>query len=238
MLRRIQQCSGSELSEAWNAVWSALCHQGSVYSATYAAVPHLVEIAAQRDELDPLRIDSLFFVGAVVMANDSEAIPEELGLAYATALTRATELVASSLARQGLDEATLVDLLVSLAALRGCVRIAELLRGFVDGEFIPSCPAETCGIEVYVTLDGSTMVASIEDPATEEIGERTEISAPMGTSAKGVWTDDGVLPLLVALARRAGHPTLADKIALWDGAVTCPKCREPFPLRATLVAQR
>lgn len=31
-------------AEPWFTLWSSLCHQGDVYSASYAAVPHLVRI--------------------------------------------------------------------------------------------------------------------------------------------------------------------------------------------------
>ena len=31
--------------EPWFSLWSALCHQEDVYNASYAAVPHVVEIA-------------------------------------------------------------------------------------------------------------------------------------------------------------------------------------------------
>jgi hypothetical protein len=41
--------------EPWDTLLSSLCHQGTVYSASFAAVPHIVEIglrAAQRQEID------------------------------------------------------------------------------------------------------------------------------------------------------------------------------------------
>ena len=31
--------------EPWHSLWSGLCHQGTVYSASFAAVPHLLRIA-------------------------------------------------------------------------------------------------------------------------------------------------------------------------------------------------
>ena len=31
--------------EPWFTLWSSLCHQGDVYSASYAVVPHLVRLA-------------------------------------------------------------------------------------------------------------------------------------------------------------------------------------------------
>ncbi len=40
-------CSPSRSSNAepWFSLWSSLCHQGNVYTASYAAVPHLVGLA-------------------------------------------------------------------------------------------------------------------------------------------------------------------------------------------------
>ena len=35
----------STLSEPWESLWSSLCHQGDAYTASYAALPHIVEIA-------------------------------------------------------------------------------------------------------------------------------------------------------------------------------------------------
>jgi hypothetical protein len=32
-------------SEPWFSLWSALCHQNDVFSASYAAVPHIVRFA-------------------------------------------------------------------------------------------------------------------------------------------------------------------------------------------------
>jgi hypothetical protein len=33
--------------EPWYSLWSSLCHQGDVYTASYAAVPHIVKIACE-----------------------------------------------------------------------------------------------------------------------------------------------------------------------------------------------
>jgi len=35
--------------EPWFTLWSSLCHQGDVYTASYAAVPHLVGICLSSD---------------------------------------------------------------------------------------------------------------------------------------------------------------------------------------------
>ena len=44
-------------SEPWFMLWSSLCHQGTAYNASYAAVPHIVRICLTSDG----PIDSSFF---------------------------------------------------------------------------------------------------------------------------------------------------------------------------------
>lgn len=63
----------SELAGAWDdeqatgLFWDYLCHQETCYGATYAAVPHLLEIA-QPEENKQQRLDIAIFLGAVVLS--------------------------------------------------------------------------------------------------------------------------------------------------------------------------
>ena len=43
--------------------WDSLCHQWTVYSATFAAIPHVVEIVARHPSSDRSRMALLSFVG-------------------------------------------------------------------------------------------------------------------------------------------------------------------------------
>lgn len=237
MLRDLQRGASSAWREAWDGVWSSLCHQGTVYSATYAAIPHIVALAADTSVSNPRHADYLIFVGAVATSSDAAAMPDDLRTDYSAALMRAEPLVVAALESKPTSVAIVVYLLQAMAALHGCTRTAEIIDGFVDGEFIPRCPAEQCGVEMYVSIDGARMFATLEDPATEEVGERVEIVPPSRPSdaEAGAWNDDAVLPLLVELAGRAGHRELAAKLALWDGTIRCPKCRQPFALRTALL---
>jgi hypothetical protein len=47
LLRQLNTFPSSEgTSEPWFSIWSTLAHQGDVYSASFAAVPHVVQILA------------------------------------------------------------------------------------------------------------------------------------------------------------------------------------------------
>jgi hypothetical protein len=48
LLRQLADKTGQHqdyADEPWFTLWSSLCHQGDVYSASYAATPHIVQIA-------------------------------------------------------------------------------------------------------------------------------------------------------------------------------------------------
>jgi hypothetical protein len=63
-------------ADPWEAIWSALAHQGDVYSASFAAVPHVVAALEQ----DPAQAGSSYFqfpawVEICRVKNDLEPLP-------------------------------------------------------------------------------------------------------------------------------------------------------------------
>jgi hypothetical protein len=81
-------------SEPWFSLWSALDHQGDVYSASYAAVPELVDVAAER--LDAVRVESLYLAACIELDRQSPrapTIPDDLRKEYDQAIGRAAVLV-------------------------------------------------------------------------------------------------------------------------------------------------
>lgn len=82
-------------SEPWFSLWSALDHQGDVYSASYAAVPELVDVAAERS--DAVRVESLYLAACIELDRQSPrapVIPEDLRKEYDQAIGRAAVLAA------------------------------------------------------------------------------------------------------------------------------------------------
>jgi len=83
---------------AWFDLWSALCHQGDTYTASYAAVPHLVQLAP--DQLKRQRYDALFLTACIELARlegRGPSIPPALAGAYREAIHRARELAEASI---------------------------------------------------------------------------------------------------------------------------------------------
>jgi hypothetical protein len=78
----------------WFDLWSALCHQRDVYTASYAAVPHLVLMAEGRRPVE--RCDPLFLTACIEWARlegKGPPIPTDLAADYAAAVTQALTLV-------------------------------------------------------------------------------------------------------------------------------------------------
>ena len=99
LLELLDAVGDRERAALWFGLWSLLCHDGAVYSASYAAVPHLVAFA----ERWPLgeRAQALHLVGAVEAGRHDPGappLPSDLVRAYHTALARVAPLVARSVA--------------------------------------------------------------------------------------------------------------------------------------------
>jgi hypothetical protein len=139
LLRRLES-EGAD-SEVWTEVWSALCHQYSVYTATYAAVPHVVAIAKA---MPPARrLMHLCFVGTVAACAHlpgAHPIPGDLRPAYEEALRTVTALILESLAGHW-DEADLRHLMASLAGVKGHPALGFVLGGIDCSIECPECGA-------------------------------------------------------------------------------------------------
>jgi hypothetical protein len=113
-------------SEPWTSLWSALAHQGDVYPASFAAVPHVVEALAA----DPQSATASYFQfpAWVEICRDKShvEVPAELAPAYAAALARLPALVGSA-ARRNWSEGTLQSALAAVAASQGQCATAEAI---------------------------------------------------------------------------------------------------------------
>ncbi len=59
--------------DPWFSLWSALYHQGDVYSASYAALPELIRIAASRNGRE--RAECLLLAGCIELERHTERAP-------------------------------------------------------------------------------------------------------------------------------------------------------------------
>jgi hypothetical protein len=125
LLRALQSLpAASGDAEPWFTLWSALAHQGDIFDASFAAVPHVVEAMAR----DPLKADSSYlqfpsWVEICRVKNGVE-VPEDLHAAYFAALARLPALVAAAAAREW-EEGFLRCALAALGVAKGQTVIGE-----------------------------------------------------------------------------------------------------------------
>jgi len=103
----------------WFELWSSLCPNGVTYSASYAAVPHLVRIAklpAFRFRSDPLVL--IACIELARLEHRGPLIPEDLEVAYKAAVAEARELAEAAVSHAWDDESW-AAFKGSAAALRG-----------------------------------------------------------------------------------------------------------------------
>lgn len=109
----------SRFEQLWQDIWNILCHQGTVGSASYAAVPYVVQAASSLAPFE--RLEYLHFIGHVEVFRASgpeQNIPDFLQEAYFAAHQQAVALALESL-QEDWPEDELQILLSTLAILKG-----------------------------------------------------------------------------------------------------------------------
>jgi len=112
--------------EPWYSLWSSLAHQGDVYSASFAAVPHVIEMFAT----NPMAADECYFHFPVWVEicrqKEGTAIPEDLNDAYFASLSRLPDLIAQCFAKEWNSEYARCAL-AAIAVAKGQAYLAEPL---------------------------------------------------------------------------------------------------------------
>lgn len=123
--------------EPWFSLWSAICHQYDVYSASFAATPHIIRAASVRKPED--RAEYFHLAGTIESMRhrpESPTIPEDLKDAYKLAIASAIPLIMETLAVEE-DEGWFKATLAALAAFRG---FYPLSAAVLDLERVIACP--------------------------------------------------------------------------------------------------
>lgn len=143
-------------SEPWFSLWSALCHQYDVYSASYAAVPHIIAIAGIKPPSG--RLDHLYLAASIEAFRhlpDAPPIPAELQEAYVLAIEQATKLTIECL-EQDWQEADYRILLGVLAISRCHSRLGNAIFELAEETFCPNCQTSfiSSGYDLFAKTKG------------------------------------------------------------------------------------
>ena len=129
MLHQLEQMPPHDGSKAppYFMLWSSLCHQGDAYTASYAAVPHIIRVLASA----PTRAHWDFFLLPTCIeiaraGGRGPEIPAELSDDYFTALRRIPALAAAAAESQW-DEGFCRIISAAIAAAKGQPSLGEAI---------------------------------------------------------------------------------------------------------------
>lgn len=135
MLRALALSTGPKpgyQEEPWFSLWSSLCHQGDVYTASYVALPHIVQIASTAAA--PIDFSFFAFPASVEVARKTGRgpdIPDAYTDDYHRAIARLMEVV--NLHRdEPWDQSMLLSAAAAQAVAKGHIDVAEAILNLDD----------------------------------------------------------------------------------------------------------
>jgi len=210
--------TGMDDGDSWDELWTHLYHQGSVYSASYAALPALAEMSLQHEPGG--YVAALDLAASIIASTDG---PEDSALVrqrYEHELTDLRAVAARNL-QHAKDDIEFVYGLQALMAFENGGVWQRKLVWLANGEAELDCPS--CDEHLLLDLDGPDLqVASFADTSFAP----TAVT-PVEPSAA---TIEG---RLLALAHANNRPALAAKLPYLFGDATCPRCHASFHVPQT-----
>ncbi|GGT28690.1 hypothetical protein [Streptomyces chromofuscus] len=208
---------GPEDEQVWNELWSALCHQGSVYGASWAALPRLTDIARGAAAGDPRQ--AVLMAGAIVGDAD-----EDHRERYALEIEALRGVTRSMLDVRDRERNEFVELLQSLLAFEGVEVWWDALEGVSGEEYELDCPA--CEDGLFAAFGSHGTFVSAGDYVTGP-GARGEQARAELTPARPEQLD-GIGARLYREAAEAGQSAVAAALTLVFGQGRCPSCDAVF----------
>jgi hypothetical protein len=211
--------SGAQFGTAWDDVWSRLCHQGTVYTASYAALPLLADIAERHAPAG--YIAALDLASAIVASTDGPTDPVVVRHEYADTVTRLRGLADQNLALADGDVEFIYGLQALMAFEDGGVWQRHL-NHVADGELPVECPK--CR---------ELLILDLESPEHTLANFSDNSVSP--TPVRPADPEDGsVGGRMLALSWSAGRSEVAARLTYALGTATCPNCRTVFDLQEAL----
>lgn len=201
--------------QVWNDLWSALCHQGTVYSASFAALPRLRGIASAEGVRDDDAAMAVVLAAAIVAGEDQ---PHDAGDVRARHAADIAELgrIATRLLPTTPDRHTYVYLLQSVLAFEGVQCWGHRLEGLNDDEYEIECPE--CTVTLFVAFSDDGYFSCAGDYAVDADVRKLPLRRAEPESL------GGLAERLHTTARAHGQEDVAVRLTCLFGAATCPEC--------------
>ncbi len=205
--------------ELWSDLWSALCHQGSVYSASFAALPWLADVADSDDREQA--VNALVLAGAIMAGAEQPHGPGDVRAQHAAEVESLLAAVNQQL-RMASDRTDYIHLLEAMLGFEGVVGWSEdLAWGLGNEEYEVDCPG--CQTGLFVVLGERGFFSTSEDYALSDDDVETRPLLPVNPANL-----DGVGRRLHDIALSDGQHEVAHVLTYVFGHATCPDCETRF----------
>ncbi|MCF7752360.1 hypothetical protein KQ945_16495 [Bacillus subtilis subsp. subtilis] len=204
----------------WDVLWSHLCHQSTVYPASFHALPYLLRAALRVAPAQ--RLEPLVLAGAIVSHADHAPVVVPGHPQVLQALQHCADDTLQQLQGGALDEAACAHLLQASLGFRGERLWSRKLAGVLDGELAGVCPA--CGVDLYIVIDAAPGFVTDEEWVGGQPVRKAmiEVATSQANCAAETW-------LLDTARSRPGEVSRALDMLL--GTSTCTHCQAPLAIR-------
>jgi len=214
----------------WQEVWSSLCHQYSIYPATYAAIPHMVAVAERGSLRNQLEI--LIFIGTVCAFGklDSGPVPADFIEPFDTAMSKmkgiSMRIVRDAVDHDMLDRYPLPYLIQALLVLRfGAGPVICYLDKFVGGDFDVDIECQECESGDYVNLERLDSSPDTDRALAKDLEDGLLL---IRETPEDQWSSEYVVQIAAALASTLGDESLSSIILGFRSQVECSTCGHRF----------
>lgn len=212
--------AGLDDPAAWEELWGRLCHQGTVSTASYAAIPHLAVLALQSEPSGYNQ--ALALSAAIVGSEDGPETSEAIRYRYAS-YVREMRTAAERNLPFARDDVEFVYGVQALLALEGVPTWKNHLESIADGEVGLECPA--CHEFLLLALEGATG----QEGSKEEDPNMQATGIPAGPNRLDPGADRAYS---IAIAHQ--RPNVAAAMLRLFGRAHCPLCGDDFDVASAL----
>ena len=219
ILLALAEASGSSNSDVWDDLWGRLCHQGTVASASYAALPALAAMSARHEAAGS--VPAMHLAADIIASTDGPEPPAVIRQRYESAVSGLRAIAEENLSHAR-DDTEFVYGLQALMAFENGGVWQRNLHFIADDEAEFGCPA--CAEDLLLNLD------------TPPFRVRSFADASLAPTAAGPVEPPTQTPegRLLTLARGEGRADVAERLLTLFGRATCPRCQITFDIATAL----
>lgn len=211
--------AGTDEGDRWVDLWGRLCHQGTVYGASYAALPALARMSQRHPPSG--YVEALHLAAAIIASNDGPGDSASVRQRYANEIADLRTAAARNL-QHAIDDTDFVYGLQALMAFEDGGVWQRNLHYLANGELELDCPS--CDEHLLLGMDGPEFRLESFADGSLAPSTVTPVQPPAAT----------VEGRLLALAHASNRPAVADKLPYLFGGSTCPRCQVWFEVPHSL----